>query len=79
MTQDVEILKKIREKEDEAKIRIEEAKRKAEEIINNARAEAEKIEKEAELRGSTLYQDYVREKVSEASEEARRIRKEYDV
>ncbi|MEM0127543.1 MAG: V-type ATPase subunit subunit G family protein [Thermoplasmatales archaeon] len=78
MTQDIEVLKKIKEKEDESRRDVEDARKKAEQIINNARAEAERISREAEIRGSTLYKDYIKSKTAEATEEAARIKKEYE-
>ncbi|MGC8645260.1 MAG: V-type ATPase subunit subunit G family protein [Thermoplasmata archaeon] len=78
MTQDIEVLKRIKEKEDEAKRNVEEAKKRADEIISSARGEAETIVKEAEERGSTLYQDYMREKAIETSAEVSSIKKEYE-
>jgi len=78
MTQDIEVLKKIKEKEEEARRRIEEARKKAEEIVSSAREDAERIIKEAEEKGTMLYQQYLREKAEETALEVSNVKKEYE-
>ena len=77
MTNEMETLKAIREKEIASQKRIEKARSRGEEIVKNAAEEAKRIIAEAEAISKRAYDDHVRKELEAASLETLQIKKRF--
>ena len=74
MTTERSLLQKIREKELEINVQVDEAKREAEEVITRARKDAGEIIKNAEIEGKAAAQEVTRKEMESITGEINVLR-----
>jgi vacuolar-type H+-ATPase subunit H len=78
VTDDIATLKAIKEREEESKKRIELARVKGTQIINDAKERAKRIISEAEEDSKRSYDQYLRKEMETASLEIELIKKKFE-
>ncbi|MDD1668897.1 MAG: hypothetical protein LUO97_03760 [Methanomicrobiales archaeon] len=78
MTTERSLLQKIREKELEINIQVDEARREADEIIARARRDADEIIKKAEIEAKAGAQDFTRREMETVTKEIEALRSSGD-
>jgi ribonuclease Y len=78
MTTERSLLQKIREKELEINVHVDEAKREAEEVIARARKDAEEIIKTAEIEAKAAAQEITRREMETVTREIEALRSKGD-
>lgn len=79
MTADnIEILKRIKEKESESEERLKKANDEAKKIIDSATVQAAQIVKDAEENARKLYDEFVRKEMDKLEVELIALRKKFD-